>query len=400
MKILGPFAQVATPTPDGRVGVMAHAGIAVDEEGWIRWVGPWKERPEGPVVEPAGPAVIPGFVDPHTHLVYPADRFEEFLLRREGKTYEEILQAGGGILSTVRKLRETPVDVLVADARKRTAEMLAYGTTTVEIKTGYGLSLEAEGRMLEAIHRLARQIPQRVVPTFLGAHAFPPEKSREDYVREVVEAMLPAFRGQAVFCDVFADRGVFSVEEARRILIRARDLGYKLKLHADELAFTGASLLAAELGAVSADHLDHAPREVFPRLKDAGVTVVLLPTVSLFLEGRFADYAGMREAGVRVALATDLNPGSSPYYSMQTVMREAVRSYGMTFEEALVAATWHAAWALDLQKEVGRIAPGFRADLVVLDRPDWRYFFYEPDRNPVVEVWTGGERVFRRPDLS
>jgi len=397
MKILGPFRQIATPVSEGGVVVIPEGGIAVDPSGWIRWVGPFADRPDGEVVPPLGEAVIPGFVDPHTHLVYPADRFDEFLLRQEGHTYEEILKAGGGILSTVRKLRETPLEALVESAARRTREMLTYGTTTVEIKTGYGLSLQAEAKMLQAIEALARSIPQRVVPTFLGAHAFPREKSRQAYLREILEDMLPAFQGRAVFCDVFADRGVFSVEEAREILIRAKALGYKLKLHADELAYTGASLLAAELGAVSADHLDRTPREVFPHLAKKGVTVVLLPTVSLFLKGDFADYAGMREAGVRVALATDLNPGSSPYYSMQTVMREAVRAYGMSLEEALVAATWHAAWALDLQEEVGRIAPGYRADLVELDRPDWRYFFYEPDRNPVIAVWIGGERVYVRP---
>ncbi len=395
MVVFGPLRQVVTPGPDGTVHTFPDAGIAW-EAGVIRWVGPWEERPEGEVRTPRGEAALPGFVDPHTHLVYPGDRFEEFLMRQEGRTYEEILAAGGGILSTVRRLRETPVDVLVEEARDRLAEMLAYGTTTVEIKTGYGLSLEAEARMLEAIHRLREKVPQRVVPTFLGAHAFPPDRSREDYLREVVDRMLPAFRGKAVFCDVFVDRGVFSVEEARRILTRARGLGYKIKLHADELAYTGASLLAVELGATSADHLDQAPREVFPHLARAGVTVVLLPTVSLFLQGTFADFAGMREAGVRVALATDLNPGSSPYYAMPTVMREAVRSYAMTFEEALVAATWHAAHAVGLAREVGRLAPGYRADVIVLDRPDWRYLFYEPDRNPVAEVWIDGQPVYRR----
>ncbi len=397
MKILGPFRQIATPGADGRVTVIPDGGIGV-EDGWIRWVGAFAERPEGEVIPPLGETVVPGFVDPHTHLVYPEDRFAEFLLRQEGRTYEEILRAGGGILSTVRKLREVPVSTLVEQARRRTREMLAFGTTTVEIKTGYGLSLDAEEKMLRAIEALAGSIPQRVVPTLLGAHAFPPEKSRQAYLREIMEDMLPAFRGRAVFCDVFADRGVFSVEEARDILSRAKALGYRLKLHADELAYTGASLLAAEMGAVSVDHLDRAPREVFPLLAERGVTVVLLPTVSLFLKGPFADYAGMREAGVRVALATDLNPGSSPYYAMSTVMREAVRAYGMTFEEAFVAATWHAAWALDLQDQVGRIAPGYRADLVELDRPDWRYVFYEPDRNPVNAVWIGGERVYVRPE--
>lgn len=395
MELLGPFQQVVTPLPDGSLQVFSHAGVGW-EKGRIVWVGSWSERPEGTVYLPFGETAIPGFVDPHTHLVYPADRFQEFLMRLEGATYETILASGGGILNTVRTLRQTPTDNLIEGARVRLKEMLAYGTTTVEIKTGYGLSLEAEAKMLDVIHRLSQHVPQRIIPTFLGAHAFPPDRSRDAYIREILEEMLPTFQGKAVFCDVFADRGVFTVDEARTILTRAKGLGYKLKIHADELADIGASRLAAELGVTSADHLDQAPRDVFPLLARANVTVVLLPTVSLFLRGKFADFAGMRDAGVRTALATDLNPGSSPYYAMTTVMREAVRHYGMTLEEALVAATWHAAHALDLQDTVGRLAPGYAADVVVLDRPDWRYIFYEPDRNPVVEVWIGGKRIHTR----
>jgi len=394
--LIGPIGQLVVP---GETGLTVwEPGGLLFEGTHVVWSGHWRDRPPGMSPARAYPdrCILPGFVDPHTHVVFGGDRFQEFQMRQAGKSYAEILEAGGGIHWTVQHTREATEETLYHAARARLREMLAQGTTTVEIKTGYGLSPEEEAKLLRVIQRLREEGPQHVVPTFLGAHVVPGDMPRTAYLEQLKEMMVH-IQGQARFVDVFVDRGAFTVEEAELLLSTARTLGFRLKVHMDELSHTGMAPVAARLQVVSADHLDHTPPEDLTHLARAGITAVLLPTVTLFLKGdRWPDVATMRRLGLRRALATDMNPGSSPYYSQQTVMREAVRLLGFTPEEALLGITYHAAHALDLHHHVGTLRPGFSADFLVLDRPHWGYLFYEPDRNPVQEVWIRGTLQWER----
>jgi len=347
-------------------------------------------------LDAAGRVVMPGFVDPHTHLVFPATRENEFEMRCLGKSYEEIAAAGGGIRNSARRMRETGTAELLSAARILRRSALLHGTTTVEVKSGYGLQTEAEIRTLE----VARELDDRgdVVPTFLGAHEVPDEyrDRHEEYVRLVIEEMIPrvAGAGLARFCDVFCEKGVFSIEESRRILLAAGEAGLGLKLHADELHTTGGAELAAELGAVSADHLIRISDEGIAALAASGVVATLLPGTSYFLGMKaFAPGRRMIDAGVAVALATDCNPGSSMTENMQFVITTACLAYGMTPAEAITAATRNAACAVGLGDEVGSLAPGLRSDLLVLDVPRYRLLAYHHGINHVATVVHHGEVV-------
>ena len=333
-------------------------------------------------LDAAGGLVTPGLIDAHTHLVFAGTREAEWQMRARGAGYLEILAAGGGILSTVAATRAAPDDELLEGARRRLAEMLADGTTTAEAKSGYGLDVDTELRLLDVIGRLDREGPVQLVPTFLGAHAVPAEyRDRPDgtgsYVASVVRDQLPAVARQGIarFCDVFCEAGVFSAEQSRRILRAAAEHGLALRLHADELAPSGGAELAAELGCVSADHLA-APSEdgiaALARVAAAGHPVVatLLPATSWFLgKHHFAPARRFVDAGIPVALATDLNPGTSPTVSLPLVMSIACVEMGLTPAEALAAVTINAAYSLGLGSEIGSIEPGKQADLVVWDVP-------------------------------
>jgi imidazolonepropionase len=322
-------------------------------------------------VDAAGGAVLPGFVDAHTHLAYAGDRDEEIRRRLAGATYQEIAAAGGGIVRTVAATRAAGRAALAGHVRDRLDEALLQGTTTAEVKSGYGLDTEPELRSLEAIAEAARAHPVTVVPTFLGAHEVPPEHRgrRGDYVRLLVEEMIPAVaeRGLARFCDVFCEEGVFNVEESRAILEAARAAGLALRLHADELGWTGGAELAAELGARSADHLVHVSAAGMAALARARCAATLLPTAAFYLRlGRFAPARALIEAGAPVALATDANPGGGLSPSIPFAMAMACFGMGLSLEEAISAATVNGAWSVGLEDEVGRVQPGLRADLVVL----------------------------------
>lgn len=333
-------------------------------------------------LDAAGGLITPGLIDAHTHLVFAGTREAEWQMRTRGAGYLEILAAGGGILSTVAATRAAPDDELLAGARRRLAEMLAGGTTTAEAKSGYGLDVDTELRLLDAIGRLDREGPVQLVPTFLGAHAVPAGyRDRPDgagsYVASVVRDQLPAVARQGIarFCDVFCEAGVFSAEQSRRILRAAAEHGLALRLHADELAPSGGAELAAELGCVSADHLA-APSEdgiaALARVAAAGHPVVatLLPATSWFLgKHHFAPARRFVDAGIPVALATDLNPGTSPTVSLPLVMSIACVEMGLTPAEALAAVTINAAHSLGLGSEIGSIEPGKQADLVVWNVP-------------------------------
>ena len=344
--------------------------------------------------------VMPGFIDPHTHAIWMGDRAAEFEMRLAGKSYMEIMNAGGGIMSTVRQTRAASVEQLMDATRPRLQRMLAHGTTTMEVKTGYGLETQAELRALDAIARLAAEGPWSLVPTFIGAHAFPAEyKGREEaYVDLVVEEMLPAVNRQPsavsgqLFCDVFCEDGAFTVAQSRRILERARELGLGLKIHADEFVGLGGTKLAVELGAASADHLVYTPDEDIMALGQGETVAVGLPGTPFGLGQK--DYTPAQKilaANGILALATDLNPGTTWCESMQMVIALACRYMKLTPAQAIAAASINAARAIHLEQEVGSLEAGKRADLIILDVPDYRHLGYRYGTNLVRTVIKSGQ---------
>jgi imidazolonepropionase len=356
-----------------RDGAVACAGRTVLAAGFTADVRrAVKVGPDTLVIDGRGRSLVPGFVDPHTHVVFAGDRRGELRRRLAGESYADIAAEGGGILGTVRATREATEDDLVAATAARLREMLAGGTTTAEAKSGYGLDTATELRMLKVIRRLDQEQPIDLVATFLGAHEVPPEyRGRQaEYVRLVIEEMTPLAAPLAEWCDVFCDRGFFSVDESRAILDAGRRAGMKLRMHADELAPSGGAELAAEMGARSADHLVQVTTAGITALADAGVVATLLPCAAFYLKlGRFAPARHLIDAGVPVALATDLNPGGGFSPSMTTAMSLACFAMGLTFEEALSAATINAAYSLDRHDRVGSLEPGKRFDAVLVDGP-------------------------------
>jgi imidazolonepropionase len=346
----------------------------------------------------AGGVVLPGFVDPHTHVLFAGSRWREFEQRCQGRSYQEIAASGGGIRSSVRAFRAAADETILAETRRRLDQMLALGTTTIEAKTGYGLDTEHELRALRLIAELDATHPVDLVPTFLGAHEFPDEfrHDREGYVRLVATEMLPrvAAETQARFCDVFCEEGVFTADQSRVVLEAARGLGLGLKLHADEFAPVGGSELAAELGAVSADHLLEVTPHGLEALRRGGVAAVLLPATSFSLGRRhYAPARAMIQLEIPVALATDANPGSSMTGSMPLVLSLACLELGLSPAEAVTAATVNAAHAVGLAGDRGRIAAGLRADLQVLDAPSYVTLAYHLGVSHVRSVFKSGRRV-------
>jgi imidazolonepropionase len=355
---------------------------------------------KGEVIDADGKAVLPGFVDSHTHTIFSGDRAEEFSWRLAGSSFLEILERGGGIISTVRATRAAPAEALYEEAFLRLDSLLAHGVTTVEIKSGYGLDLDTEIKQLEVAQRLDATHPVDVVSTFLGAHATPPEYAgnQDGYIDFVEDIVLPAVceKELADFCDVFCDTGVFSVEQARKLLQRAKELGLKLKLHADEIACLGGAELAAELGAVSADHLLHASDSGIKAMAEAGVIAGLLPGTAFCLGERFARARHMIESGLAVTLATDLNPGTFYSESIPFVFALAVFGMHMSVEETVTALTINAAAALGRADRIGSIDPGKNADLIILTLPSYTHIPYRTGVNIVDKVVKSGAVVWDR----
>lgn len=335
------------------------------------------------VVDAGGRVLLPGFVDAHTHPVFAGTRVDEFEERSKGATYQEIAARGGGIQSTVNRTRAASLDELVATGRRYANWFLRGGTTTVEAKSGYGLSLEDELKILRAIKRLDEETPLRYVPTFLGAHSVPPEyrSRRDEYVSLIVDEMLPQVAQQklAEYCDVFCEEKVFTTDESWRILSAARCHGLGLRMHADQLSLSGGAKLAAELGTVTADHLEHTDAAGIEALKEARVQPVLLPgSVYALGSARYPAAREMIDAGLAVVLATDFNPGSSPTPSMTMILSLATTHMKMTPAEAVTAATINAAYSLNRGDKLGSLEPGKVADFVIHDCEDYRelaYFF-------------------------
>jgi len=395
-------------TPDGSpsgLGLRDRPAIAI-AGGRIAWLGPEGGLPPNLATDPrlvrldaAGGTLVPGFVDAHTHAVFAGWRADEHRRRLEGASYASIAAEGGGILATVRATRAASREELAELLRSRLDTMLLNGVTTVEVKSGYGLDLGTELRQLEAIRDAALAHPVRVVATYLGAHALPAERAhdREGYLREVMDLAIPRVAQDrlATCCDVFCERGAFSVDESRRILSRARECGLLLKVHADELSASGGAELAAELRALSAEHLLDASDEGLEAMASAGVVAVILPATSLMLRARPVEMARLRRAGCRVAFATDFNPGSSPVDNLPLVAALACITNGATPEEALTGITLHAAAALGLEDEIGALMPGRCGDVVVLDAPDASHLAYRMGARLARHVVRAGQVVVR-----
>lgn len=385
-------------------GVLRDGAVVV-ENARIAWVGPTRDLPPYPadaeVIDVRGKVMLPGLIDGHTHLIFAGDRVEEWEQRLAGRTYQEISAAGGGIMSTVRAVREASRADLVALARPRLRRLLEHGVTTVEVKSGYGLAMADEVRCLEAIADLNAAGPCELVPTFLGAHAVPAEygDDRPGYLRLLCDEMLPevARSGLARFCDVFCETGVFDLDESERVLSRAAKLGLNLKVHADELTPLGGAELAARLGAVSADHLLRVRESGIDALAASGTVATLLPGTACFLGVEFAPARRLIERGVVVALASDCNPGTCPTENLPLVGSLACTRMGLLPAEALNALTLNAAHGLALSDRVGSLTPGKQADLIVCDVPDYRHLFYHFGINHVWRVYKRGCLVHEAP---
>ena len=392
------------------VGLISGGAVAVTD-GEIVTVGFTSdvraEHSAREMVDASGKVVCPGFVDPHTHVVYAGDRVAEFEMRIQGAAYMEIMNAGGGIVSTTKATQAATVEELVAASCPRLDTMLALGTTTAEVKTGYGLDTQSELKMLRAIAALDAAHDTDLVPTFLGAHAVPPEygEGADEYVEVVIHEMLPQVtewyhqsgfvsRRVPLFCDVFCEAGVFDQGQSRRVLEAGLSHALPAKIHADEFQTLGGVSLAVELGAVSADHLDVTPWEEIEALAASATVGVVLPAVNFNFGGsHFADARAMIDAGAALALATDINPGSAPCPSMPLVMAIAGRYQRILPAEALNASTINAAYAIGLGDRVGSIEVGKQADLLIVNAPDYRHLAYQFGTNLV-------ERVIKRGQLQ
>ncbi len=375
--------------PDGAVAVSGETIIATGTSAQVRAMV--DVTAQTTIVDGRGRSLVPGFVDPHTHVVFAGDRRDELRRRLSGATYADIASAGGGILSTVRATRDATEEALASATRKRLAEMLKAGTTSAESKSGYGLDTDTEVRMLRVSRGLSATQPIELSTTFMGAHEVPPEyRGRQaEYVRHVIDEMLPAAAPYAEWCDVFCDRGFFTPEESTAILQAGRALGLKPRIHADELAASGGAQVAAAVGARSADHLVHATPEGMAAMAAAGVIATLLPCAAFYLKlGRFAPARELIAAGVPVALATDINPGGGFSPSMPFAMTLGCFAMGLTFEEALVAATINAAASLDRQDAIGSLEPGKQFDAVLIDGPAVNLL--RANASPIVSVYKKG----------
>lgn len=404
MRNIGVLATCAAEGGQGDIHPIANAALAW-EGGRITWVGRDDELP-GEYAEDAldigqsGALIIPGLIDCHTHLAFGGWRANEFVERIQGRTYQEIAAAGGGIASTVAQTHAISSEALFDRCTTFLQGMLSLGVTAVECKSGYGLSVREELRLLRLYRELAAAGPQRIVPTLLGAHTIPPEMRdrRDAYVDLVIDEMIPAVAREhlASCCDVFVERGAFTVDEARRILRAAREAGLAGKLHADQLSDGGGAALAAEAGAISADHLEHASGAGIGAMATAGVVAVSLPLATLYLGQPPMPARRFIDAGVPVAVATDFNPGSAPSYHLPLALTLACTMQRMTPAEALKGATIYAARAVGLERDIGSLEPGKRADFVLIDAPSVDQWLYNFRANACDVTFIDGVEVYRR----
>ncbi|MFB6291194.1 MAG: imidazolonepropionase [Candidatus Bipolaricaulia bacterium] len=410
-KLVTNIGQLVTPRGDELVpgSEMSELSIFEDkevlvEDGVIAEIGnkgsfDQLDIDNSDIVDAGDNPVLPGFVDPHTHFVFSGYRSEEFRMRLNGKSYEKIAEEGGGIASSVNSTREAPFSKLKEESKQRLRSMVRYGVTTVEGKTGYGLDKETELKQLKVMKELNAETPMEIALTFLGAHSIPPKYSnrRNEYVEFITREVSPiAARKGAEFCDVFCDEGAFTVEESRRILNEGRKVGLTPKIHADELAGTGGAELAAEVGAISADHLLRASDKGLQRMKEKGVVAVLLPITAFSLKENYARGRYMIDENLPVSLATDFNPGSCFSESIPLLISLATLYMSMTLEEAITGLTLNGAAAINKADTVGSVEPGKQADLVILEAPDYRHLSYNIGVNSVGKVLKKGKVIWEK----
>jgi imidazolonepropionase len=381
------------------LAIIRDGGLLI-RDGKIDIVGPSneieKKAGDAQIVDAKGRVVLPGFVDAHTHLVFAGNRLDDFERRARGETYEQIAKAGGGIWSTVEKTRAASDVDLLAQAKRHANWFLKCGTTTVEAKSGYGLAVEDELKILRVMQRLNQEFSLEIVPTFLGAHAIPRDSSPDKYVDLVINEMLPRLASEklAEFCDIFCERGYFDIERSRKILTAAKKLGLKLRMHVDQLANSGGAKLAAELGAATADHLEKTDEQGIAAMKTANVQPVLVPG-SVYALGStcYPRAREMIQAGLAVVVATDFNPGSSPTPSMPMVLSLACTQMKMSPAEAVTASTINAAYSLNRGDKIGSFEPGKLANFVIFDCEDFRELAYWFGLSQTHSVYVRGERM-------
>jgi imidazolonepropionase len=372
-----------------QLGILNNVSIVIKEGTIIDITSHPEQYQSESEIDAQNKVIMPGFVDSHTHPVFVNTRENEFEMRIQGKSYVEISQSGGGILSSIKAVREASEEELYQSAKKRIIKMLQMGTTSIEAKSGYGLTTESELKMLKVLQKLKQELPVDIKTTFLGAHEYPAEykNNHEGYISILLEEMLPQCKPYADYCDVFCEKHVYSIEESRRILTAAKEMGYELKMHADEIELIGGAELAAEVKAISADHLGAASEQGMIAMRDAGVIAVLLPgTIFSLGMKQYARARDMIRLGLPVALATDFNPGSCNCDSMQFVMTLATLQMKMTVAEALTASTINSAYAIGLGDRVGSLEIGKQADLLIMDIPGYRYLPYHFGSNNVETV--------------
>jgi imidazolonepropionase len=386
------------------LGIIRDGGMLI-RDGKIERVGPTAEIEKNvsdeEIVDAGGRVVMPGFVDAHTHLVFAGNRLDDFERRSRGETYEQIAKAGGGIWSTVEKTRAASEPDLLTQAKKHANWFLRCGTTTVEVKSGYGLTVEDELKILRVMRQLKEEVRLEIVPTFLGAHAVPRELSPDEYLDVVVTEMLPRVTTEklAEFCDVFCERGYFDIDQSRKILSAAKKLGLSLRGHVDQLTNSGGAKLMAEIGATTADHLEQTDGQGIAALKKANVQPVLLPgSVYALGSSRYPRAREMIEAGLAVVLATDFNPGSSPTPSMQMVLSLACTQMKMSPAEAITASTVNAAYSLNRGDKIGCLEPGKLANFVIFDCQDYRELAYWFGVPQTLAVYVCGDCVLNNSD--
>ncbi len=390
------------------LGIIRHGAVAI-KKGRIFWIGRTEElsrefslNRDGREIDATGKVVMPGLIDAHTHLIFAGSREDEFELRIQGLSYQEIAGRGGGILSTVEATRKASFDELFFLGKKRLDRMLSKGVTTLEAKSGYGLSLQDELKILKVMKALQESHPIDIISTFLGAHALPREhrEDRANYMGLLTEQMIPQVARErlAEFCDVFCEEKAFTVEESKKILETGKRYGLKPKIHADQLSQGGGAELAAEVNAYSADHLEYVSQEGIKKMAEKGVTAVLLPGASFFLSmKKYPPAREMIEQGVSVSLATDLNPGSSMTESLPMIMTMGCTMYKLLPKEVIQATTIHAARSMGREKEIGSLEVGKEADILLLDIPNYRYLPYHVGVDHVESVVKKGKIVYHRP---
>lgn len=395
---IGQLATCPADSPQQDAGLIEDAAL-VFENNRIIWAGQGLHLPEDYLdhesVDCEQRLVIPGLIDCHTHLCFGGWRGDEFAMRLRGLSYQEIAAAGGGIRSTVKATRSSSTEQLIQKALPLLKDILDLGVTTVECKSGYGLEQDAELKQLQVYRQLDLQQPIDLVSTFLGAHMVPDEyqDNRQDYIRLLCDVLIPKISEQnlARFCDIFIEEGAFTIDEARQILSTAKEAGLGLKVHADQLSSGGGAQLAAELGAVSAEHLEYADEQGIDALSSAGTVAVSLPLASMYLREPYLPARQMLEAGVRVAVATDFNPGSAPSFHLPLAMTLACINQQMTPTEVLMGATTIAARAISSEHRIGSLLPGFEADITIIDAPSINHWLYHFQSNACCGVIKSGQ---------